>query len=175
MALLTLMPQQLPSNLEPEATPSISAAPHHNDAIFVQTIPEAFAAARDFLTLSVLVSLALEALILSVPVNTGEPAGSLQHSIPCQPHVPLTACSSVLSKGKTAMLASLGASPPCQQMLAPSGTVIPWSAEGELSSKLEIGSYISHPWSCSLYSSTHFHHSMDLVTGVPLRGWSGAH
>lgn len=86
MAPLNLVHRQVLSNLEPEGAPSTSTAQLCTIILSIPTTLETSAVTRDLLTLSVLVSLAVQELTLSVPADTGEPAvlGT------CQPHVSLT-------------------------------------------------------------------------------------
>lgn len=91
LAPFTLVPMQAPSNPVPEEL-STSAAQHdHTRGACCSQIP---------------VSLAVQELVLSVPVDRREPTGSCHCSVPC-PLLP--------SKGKLAMLSSVKASPSWHQ------------------------------------------------------------
>lgn len=82
MAPLTPVPRHVPLSLEPEGAPSTSVASHHTDTVSVLTMLEVFEAARNLLALLVTILLAVQESTLLVPVHTGEPAESLQHSEP---------------------------------------------------------------------------------------------
>lgn len=146
---------------------STSVIQHSTNTISVLTTPEVFATAKDFQSLSVPVSPALQESAVSVPVIRMEPVGSGHHSI-LGPLVP--------SKGKLAMLALVQASSPQQRFPALVGTAPPWSPDRDLSSlESEVKSYFSHSRSHPRYSLRHSYPSNDPGTEVPLSVCSGYH
>lgn len=101
------------SSLIPEAAPATSAVllssvTHQIAAIPLPTMAEVFAATKDLLSLSVLVSPAVQEIAPMVSSELTESVQSLQCPVLCQLLISQSSHTTVLSRGKLVMMARRG-------------------------------------------------------------------